>query len=140
VSTALVRRRSGRPSYAVVTSPEVGQPHGLVFVVLGDHLSDEVDWTGEPTGRPPLPAETPQRRSGGTRESPREWTDEHRAEAHRLAAEGLSQSKIAELVCGDRRFRSTVQLWLKAGGAGSASLGPVRARNMVAAGDARCTS
>jgi hypothetical protein len=42
----------------------------------------------------------------------RGWTDAHREEARRLHAEGLSWSQIAERVCGDKRFKSTVQGWL----------------------------
>jgi len=42
----------------------------------------------------------------------RGWTAEHRREARRLQAEGLSWAQIAERVCGDKRFKSTVQGWL----------------------------
>ncbi len=44
----------------------------------------------------------------------RTWTDAHRQEARRLQAEGLSWSQVAERVCGDKRFKSTVQGWLRA--------------------------
>jgi hypothetical protein len=46
----------------------------------------------------------------------RGWTAEHRQEARRLQAEGLSWSQIAERVCGDKRFKSTVQTWLRGHG------------------------
>ena len=69
---------------------------------------------GEATGRPPLPAETAtvHRHVGRLETEARTWTDAHREEARRLQAEGLSWSAIAERVCGDRRFKSTVQEWL----------------------------
>jgi hypothetical protein len=73
-------------------------------------------FTGEPTGRPPLPTETPTR-NGAARTrgaSPIKWTNEHREEARRLQAEGLSWSEIALRVCGSRDRKSTVQLWLRA--------------------------
>jgi hypothetical protein len=43
----------------------------------------------------------------------RTWTDAHREEARRLQAEGLSWSQIAERVCGEARFKSTVGVWLR---------------------------
>jgi len=41
------------------------------------------------------------------------WTREHREEARRLAAQGLSQREIARYVCGDVRQRATVQGWTR---------------------------
>ena len=48
----------------------------------------------------------------------RTWTDAHRQEARRLQAEGVSWASIAEQVCGDKRFKSTVQGWLRVAGNG----------------------
>jgi hypothetical protein len=46
--------------------------------------------------------------------SPTKWTEAHRAEARRLHAKGgLSWAEIALQVCGDRRYKPTVGLWLK---------------------------
>jgi hypothetical protein len=44
----------------------------------------------------------------------RTWTDAHREEARRLQAQGLSWSQIAERVCGEARYKTTVQGWLRA--------------------------
>lgn len=100
-----------------VTTPVPGLEVGQRFTVLGNEVHGQAfGFTGEPTGRPPLPDElTAARRSAGVRrDRPTAWTDQHRAEARRLAAEGgLSQSQIAERVCGDRRYRTTVALWLQ---------------------------
>jgi hypothetical protein len=46
-------------------------------------------------------------------EPPRKWTDAHREEARRLQLEGVSWSQIAERVCGDKRYKATVGVWLK---------------------------
>ena len=43
----------------------------------------------------------------------RAWTDTDRAEARRLQAEGLSWARIAERVCGDKRYKQTVGTWLR---------------------------
>jgi hypothetical protein len=56
---------------------------------------------------------------GARQREARTWTDADRVEARRLQGEGLSQSQIAERVCGDRTYRSTVQLWLRAADATS---------------------
>ena len=45
---------------------------------------------------------------------PRTWTHAHWEEARRLQPEGMSWASIAEQVCGDRRYKSTVQGWLRA--------------------------
>ena len=65
--------------------------------------------------RSPLAAETAtvRRHVGQVERTARTWTDAHREEARRLQAEGLSWSAIAEQVCGDRRYKSTVQGWLR---------------------------
>jgi hypothetical protein len=61
-----------------------------------------------------LPAETPRRNgTAQRREPPRKWTDAHREEARRLQLEGVSWSQIAERVCGDKRYKATVGVWLK---------------------------
>ena len=59
-----------------------------------------------------LPDETAgaRRGVGAKQREARTWTDADRAEARRLQGEGLSQSQIAERVCGDRTYRSTVAL------------------------------
>ena len=96
--------------------PSVGLEHGCLFRVLGDEirLSGAFGFTGEPTGRPPLPEEaaTVHRHVGRVETVARTWTDAHREEARQLQAEGVSWAQIAERVCGDKRFKSTVQGWL----------------------------
>jgi hypothetical protein len=100
-----------------VTVPSVGLEHGHLFWVLGDELRrpNGFGFTGEPTGRPPLPDEaaTVRPHVGRVERTARAWTDAHRVEARRLQAEGLSWAQIAERVCGDKRFKSTVQGWLR---------------------------
>lgn len=63
----------------------------------------------------PEEAATVRRHVGQVERTARTWTDAHREEARRLQAEALSWSAIAERVCGDRRFKSTVQGWLRSG-------------------------
>ena len=53
------------------------------------------------------------RHVGRVEGSSRTWTDAHREEARRLQAEGLSWAQVAERVCGDKRFKQTVGLWLR---------------------------
>lgn len=70
---------------------------------------------GTLTGRPARGLADAPSRNGVARGfgSATKWSDEHRQEARRLHAEGgMSWAEIAEKVCGDRRFKSTVQLWL----------------------------
>jgi hypothetical protein len=116
VSSRLVRSADGRPVAVEITTPLPELEVGYRFRVLGDELRrpDGFGFTGEPTGRPPLPEEaaTVHRHVGRVERVAHAWTDVHREDARRLQAEGLSWSAIAELVCGDRRFKSTVQGWL----------------------------
>jgi hypothetical protein len=73
---------------------------GYRFLVLGDEirLSGAFGFTGEPTGRPHLPDEA--------------------ATVHRYVgqvertAPGL---RLSSGVCGDKRFKSTVQGWVRCG-------------------------
>ncbi len=113
-----MRTASGRPVSVEVTVPSVGLDHGYRFRVLGDEirLSGTFGFTGEPTGRPPLPEEaaTVRRHVGPVERAASIWTEAHREEARRLQAEGLSWAQVAERVCGDKRFKSTVQRWLRA--------------------------
>jgi hypothetical protein len=105
VSSRLVRGVSGRPLCVEVTVPSVGLDHGHRFRMLGDEIRHPgFGFTGEPTGRPPLPEEaaTVRRHAGRLEDAARTWTDVHRAEARRLQAEGLSWSQVAERVCGDK--------------------------------------
>jgi hypothetical protein len=122
VSSRLIRAASGRVVAVEVTSPALPEiERGFRYRVLGNEIravNGGFGWTGEPTGRPPLPAESAgaRRPVGGHRgstEGRREWTDADRERARALQAEGLSQSQIALEVCGDRKFRSTVQVWLQ---------------------------
>jgi hypothetical protein len=119
VSSRLVRSAGGRPVAVEITTPLPELEVGYRFRVLGDELRRPggFGFTGEPTGRPPLPEEaaTVHRHVGQVERSARAWTDAHREEARRLQAEGLSWSAIAERVCGDRRFKATVQGWLRSG-------------------------
>lgn len=113
-----MRTAGGRVCAVVVTTPLPELEVGHRYRVLGNELgSSGFRFTGEPTGRPPLPDETrdalrpvakPQQKTSSIA-----WTDEDRALALVLQAEGLSQAAIAERVCGDRKFRSTVQTWLR---------------------------
>jgi hypothetical protein len=60
VSSRLVRTASGRPLHVDVTVPSVGLDHGHRFTVLGTEISmtsSRIQFTGQPTGRPPLPVE-----------------------------------------------------------------------------------
>ena len=113
VSPRLVRSAGGRPVCVEVTAPSVGLDHGHRFTVLGNEISmtsSRIQFTGEPTGRPPLPEEVAgvRRHVGRLEDAARTWSDVHREQARRLQAEGLSWSQIAEEVCGDKRFKSTV--------------------------------
>jgi hypothetical protein len=115
VSSRLVRSAGGRAVAVEITMPLPDLEVGYRFRVLGDEIKDRgFGFTGAPTGRPPLPEEAPNRNGAARARSSRQvWSDWHRQEARRLQAEGgLSQSQIALEVCGDRKFRSTVQLWL----------------------------
>ena len=111
MSSRLVRAASGRPVCVEVTVPSVGLDHGYRFRVLGDEirLSGAFGFTGEPTGRPPLPEEVAgvRRHVGPVEREARTWTDVHREQARRLQAEGLSWAQIAEQVCGDKRYKPT---------------------------------
>jgi hypothetical protein len=121
LSSRLLRAPSGKVVAVEVTTPLPELEVGYRFQVLGNEIravSGGFGWTGEPTGRPPLPTESagarrPVGQHRGPTEGRREWTDADRERARALQAEGLSQSQIALEVCGDRKFRSTVQLWLK---------------------------
>jgi hypothetical protein len=118
VGSRLLRAPSGRVVAVEITSPTLPDlEKGYRFRVLGNEIGTRgFRFTGEPTGRPPLLAESAvaRRAVGHHRDAEvRVWTDADKAEARRLQAEGLSQSKIAEAVCGDRKFRSTVQQWLR---------------------------
>ncbi len=95
--------------------PSVGLEHGHLYRVLGSELGDDgFRFTGEPTGRPPLPGDEPTRNgSGRTGATPHKWTEADRREARRLEMEGYSWAAIAEQVCGDRSFKSTVGGWLR---------------------------
>ena len=102
--------------------PSAGLEHGHLFRVLGDELRrpSGFGFTGEPTGRPPLPEEaaTVHRHVGRVETVARAWTDVHREQARRLQAEGLSWAQIAEQVCGDKRYKPTVGTWLRVAGNG----------------------
>jgi hypothetical protein len=116
MSSRLVRSPSGRVISVEVTTPVPGLEVGHRFTVLGNEIHGQTfGFTGETTGRPPLPDELAARRSAQVRrDRSNVWTDEHRADARRLYAEGgLSQAQIAERVCGDRRYRTTVAVWLR---------------------------
>jgi hypothetical protein len=116
VSSRLERTSSGRVVAVVIMTPLPELDAGYRFRVLGNEIGDSgFRFTGEPTGRAPLPEETPKRTAAiGTRSTPRKWSDGHREQARRLqAGGGLSHSQIALEVCGDKRFKSTVQLWLR---------------------------
>jgi hypothetical protein len=116
VSSRLVRAASGRAIAVEVTVPSIGLDHGVLFRVLGDEIgSSGFRFTGVPTGRPPLPDEAvgALRRYDRVEREARTWTDEDRAEARRLQGEGLSWSQIAERVCGEARYKSTVGGWLR---------------------------
>jgi hypothetical protein len=118
VSSRLLRSPSGRVVAVEVTSPLLGLEVDYRFRVLGDEIGavdGGVGFMGRPTGRPPLPTET-SAGNGNARMvgSEREWLEAQREEARRLQAEGLlPQAQLAERVCGDRRFRSTVAWWLR---------------------------
>ncbi len=60
MSSRIVRSASGRAVAVEITTPSVGLDHGHRFRVLGDELRRPggFGFTGEPTGRPPLPDET----------------------------------------------------------------------------------
>jgi hypothetical protein len=68
VSSRLLRSASGRPVAVEITTPLPGLAVGFRFCVLGDELRrpNGFGFTGEPTGRPPLPEEaaTAHRRVG----------------------------------------------------------------------------
>jgi hypothetical protein len=117
VSSRLVHSAGGRPVAVEITTPLPYLEVGYRYRVLGDELRRPggFGFTGEPTGRPPLPAEaaTVHRHVGQVARAARTWTDAHRQEARRLQAEGLSWAQIAERVCGDKRYKSTVQTWLR---------------------------
>ena len=84
------------------------QLRGARHRVLDDERAGAVE--GEPTRPPPTleDAATALVRTGSHALEHRAWTDAHREEARRLQAEGLSWAQVAEQVCGDRRFKSTV--------------------------------
>jgi hypothetical protein len=93
-------------------------PDGARFVVLrrrGSQAGNKFAFTGSSDARSPTPEEDQDalRRTGVMRGEANVWTPEQKAEARRLwAEERLSWAQIAERVCGDRRFKSTVQGWL----------------------------
>ena len=108
----------GRPVAVEITTPDVGLEVGYRFAVLGTEISmtsGRVQWTGTPTGRPPTleDAAAALVRTGTHALEHRVWTDSDRAEARRLQAEGLSWARIAERVCGDKRYKPTVGSWLR---------------------------
>jgi hypothetical protein len=90
-----------------VTTPELG-------VEVGSRFRVAVDPDPEPAGRWPTAAEAMPARWRAERRPPGEkWTLSHREQAVSLHAMGMSRAKIAEAVCGDRRFGSTVAEWLR---------------------------
>jgi hypothetical protein len=97
VSSRLDVDRYGNP-IVVLTSPQPGATTATTFRVL----------IAAPTTPPP---ELEPRGAVGRHR--REWTDDDKAEARRLRAEGLSQYAIAARVCGDVRYRTTVVQWLR---------------------------
>ena len=124
MSSRLVYAPSGRPLYVEITSPAPELEHGLRVRgarhrVLDDERAGAVE--GEPTRPPPTleDAATALVRTGSHALEHRAWTDSDRAEARRLQAEGLSWAQIAERVCGDKRYKPTVAMWLKKPVAGS---------------------
>jgi hypothetical protein len=121
VSSRLVRAASGRAIAVEITTPVPEPEVGYRFAVLGNKVGRSgFRFVGEPSGRPPLPDEAkaamrPAGRHSSPAEGPRrEWTAADRKEARRLQAEGLSWSKIAERVCGDKWYKPTVGTWLRA--------------------------
>jgi hypothetical protein len=61
VSSRLVRSAGGRAVAVEVTVPTLGLDHGCRFTVVGSEIGhSSFRFTGVPTGRPPLPAETVQ--------------------------------------------------------------------------------
>ncbi len=112
-----MRSAGGRPVAVEITTPLPYLEVGFRFRVLGDELRrpNGFGFTGEPTGRPPLPEEATavRRHVGQVERAARTWTDAHRQEARRLQAEGLSWSAVAERVCGDKRYKPTVGTWLR---------------------------
>jgi hypothetical protein len=74
VSSRLVRSPLGRPVAVEVTTPDVGLEVGFRFAVLGDECRRPhgFGFTGEPSGRAPLPDEIPtgrRRRGARTRQA-----------------------------------------------------------------------
>jgi hypothetical protein len=92
VSSRLVRSAGGRPVAVEITTPLPYLEVGYRYRVLGDEirLSGAFGFTGEPTGRPPLPDEaaTVHRHVGRVERTARTWTDAHREEARRLQPRG----------------------------------------------------
>jgi hypothetical protein len=118
VASKLIYATNGQALWAIITVPDAGIDAGHRYRVLGDGMRcGEVGFyfTGEPSGRPALASDEPSRNgvARASRTTPTRWTDEHREEARRLQAEGLSWSEIALRVCGSRDRKSTVQLWLR---------------------------
>jgi hypothetical protein len=96
-----------------VTTPDLpGVEVGSRFVVLGTeigYLDGRIRFTGEPSGRPPLPEETVVPRVGTHALERKQWTDADRDRARELWATGLSWAQIAgEIGC----HKSSVRDWL----------------------------
>jgi hypothetical protein len=108
-----VRSAGGRPVAVEITTPLPELEVGYRFRVLGDELRrpDGFGFTGEPTGRPPLPEEaaTVHRHVGRVERVAHAWTDVHREDARRLQAEGChgrrSPSWSAATGDSSRQFR-----------------------------------
>jgi hypothetical protein len=75
-----VRTPGGRAIAVEVTTPVPTLERGYKFRVLGDELRDRgFGFTGEPTGRPPLPDETVKARRGvGVERVACTWSDADR--------------------------------------------------------------
>jgi hypothetical protein len=126
MSSRLVRTRHGRVVFVEITTP-VPVPElevGFRFVVLGDELRRPhgIGFTGEPTGRAPLPDEAAgARRRVGTHTKDRlPWTVEQKRRALELVDAGMSWAAAGREVGAPK---STVQVWVSARRNGNAVAG-----------------
>ena len=103
MSSRIIYSQLGRPVAVEITTPDMpGLEVGFRYLVVGTEISmtsDRIQFTGSPTGRSPLPAETAavRKRAGshnGVEDDHRPWTDDDREQARRLQAEGLSQATM----------------------------------------------
>jgi hypothetical protein len=117
VSSRLVRLPSGRPAYVEITTPLPDLEVGYRFAVLGTEISmtsSRIQFTGERSGRPPLPEETARARNGGARtrgNTPKAWTEADRVRALELVDAGWSQARAGRELGVPR---PTVGAWVSA--------------------------